>query len=393
MMKYRLVTPGPAMAPPEVLLELAKPIFHHRTAENKALVKEAILGLKQVFLTEGDVVILTSSGTGAMEAAVANALPPGEKAIVLVAGKWGERWAEIAKTFGAELIPLKAPYGKVVRPDEVARALRDHPDARLVCATLSETSTGVVHDIEAIGKLVSQTKALFAVDGISGVGAMECRTDAWGIDFLAVGSQKALMLPPGLGFLAVSEKAKKAIDSIESPPAYYFHLKKALKAAAEFDTPYTPAHTLIGALVQSLRMILKEGIENVWARSAMQSRAMLAAAKALGLTVFAEEPAAALTVVEVPEGIDGPKWEKLLERKYGVKAAGGQGSLKGKILRIAHMGYIDALDIVGVAAALEWSLAELGHPVESGAATAAAARSFAEDLVPSRAGAASAANA
>lgn len=381
MMKYRLVTPGPVMAPPDVLLELAKPVFHHRTAENKATIREAIESLQKLFLTKGDVVLFASSGTGAMEASVANTVCPGQPAIVIVAGKWGERWQEIAKTFGANVVPLEVPYGKVVTPVQVAAALEQHPDAAIVCATLSETSTGVAHDIPAIGKLVAKTNALFAVDGISGVGAMECRMDDWNIDLLAVGSQKALMLPPGLAMLGISEKAKKAIEARETPPAYYFHLKKALKAAAEFDTPYTPAHTLISSLVVALRMILKDGIEAVWAQTAAQSRAMLAAIEAIGLAPFAEKPATALTTIRVPDGVDGPKWEKLLEKKYGVKVAGGQGSMKGKIIRVAHMGYVDALDLVGIVAALEWSLTELGHKIPAGAGVAAAVKSLSKDLV------------
>lgn len=380
MRKYRLVTPGPAMAPSEVLLELAKPIQHHRTPENKALIQEAIESLKKVLVTQGEIALLTSSGTGAMEAAIANTVRPGQKAIVILAGKWGERWAEIARTFAAQVIPLEVPYGKVVSPERVAQALAEHPDAAMVCATLSETSTGVAHDIEGIGRAVRASKALFAVDGISGVGAMECRTDDWHIDLLAVGSQKALMLPPGLAVLSISQRARGVIEGWESPPTYYFNLRRALKAAAEFDTPFTPAHTLIAALARALRMILEVGIENVWARTSALSRATLAGAGAIGLEPFAERPATALTVLKVPAGIDGPKWEKLLEKKYGVKVAGGQGSLKGKIIRIAHMGYIDALDIVGILAALEWSLIELGYSLEPGAAVAAASKSLAADL-------------
>lgn len=382
-MKYRLVTPGPAMAPEATLLELAKPIRHHRTAENKALIQEAVSSLQKVFATTNDVVILTSSGTGAMEASISNFLKQGEVAIVVVAGKWGERWAELVETFGGKLVPLKVPYGRVVAPDQVKRALQQHPQARIVCATLSETSTGVAHDIEAIGSIVHESEALFAVDGISGVGAMECRTDDWHIDLLAVGSQKALMMPPGLAFLSVSEKAKKVLEERGAAvPAYYFNLAKALKAGKEFDTPFTPAHTLIAALVQSLRLILSDGMETVWRNAQTLSKAMLAGVHALGLEPFAERPTAGLTTIKVPEGIDGPAWEKKLEKTYGLKVAGGQGSMKGKIIRIAHMGYIDALDLVGITAALEWSLLELGHEIEPGKATGIVTRIIAEDYVP-----------
>lgn len=380
-MKYRLVTPGPSMVPSETLLSLAKPVIHHRTAENKAVMAEALSLLKQVFCTKNDVAIFTSSGTGAMETAVATFIRPGDKAIVISAGKWGERWVELCKTFGANLIELKATYGEVVTPEQVAAALKQHPDTVAVYTQLSETSTGVGHDIAAIGEVVKKTSALLAVDGISGVGAMECRTDAWGIDLLAVGSQKALMMPPGLAFLSVSEKAKKVMESKPAPPMYYFDLKKYLAKAAENDTPYTPAHTLIAAQVESLRMMINQGMENVWHQARQMSKAMLAAVEALGLEPFAKRPCEGLTTIVVPPGVDGNAWPKLLEQKYGVKVAGGQGSMKGKIIRVAHMGYVDPLDVIGIIAAMEWSLAELGHPVESGAAVAAATRVFAEDYV------------
>ncbi|MFO0949190.1 MAG: alanine--glyoxylate aminotransferase family protein [Planctomycetota bacterium] len=380
MMKYRLVTPGPAMVPAETLLELAKPVRHHRTAENKALVAEAMDLLKRVMMTSNDVVLLTSSGTGAMETAVANFIKPGDTAIAIVAGKWGERWAELCKSFGANLVTLSAEYGKVVTPDQLAAALKQHPNTVAVYGTLCDTSTAVAHDIEAMGKIVAATPALFAVDGISGLGAMECRTDDWHIDLMVTGSQKALMLPPGLAYLAVSAKAKKVLESNPTPPTYYFNLKQYLKSAAAKDTPYTPAHTLIAAQVQSLRLMLEEGLEKVWANSTMMSRALLKAVEALGLKSLAERPATALTAVLAPSGIDAEAWAKLLEKKYQVKVAGGQGSLKGKIIRIAHMGYVDPLDLLGIVAAMEWSLKELGHPVELGKAVAIATKSLGEDL-------------
>lgn len=381
MRKNRLVTPGPMMAPPEALLELARPVIHHRTPETKALMSAALDGLKKVLVTKNDVVILTSSGTGAMEAAVANFVGRQDKAIVLTAGKFGERWVDLCRAYGAETIVVEEPYGKAIPPERAAAALKEHPDCTAVYCTLSETSTGVAHDIEAIGKIVARTEALFAVDGISGVGAVECRTDDWHIDLLAVGSQKALMLPPGLAFLSVSGKAKQRLERGDAAPAFYFDLKKALKSAAEADTPFTPAHTLVAALVVCLQQILEDGIEQVWRRTATLSRSMSAAAQALGVQTLAERPAAGLTAFVAPAGVDASRWSKLLESKYGLKVAGGQGSLKGKIIRIAHMGYMDAIDVVGIVAALEWSLAELGHPVEIGKAVAAATRALAGDLV------------
>jgi aspartate aminotransferase-like enzyme len=368
------------MVPEETLLELAKPIRHHRTAENKALVAETLAALKKVFVTENDVAILAGSGTAAMEMAVANFVRPGDEVIVLSCGKWGERWQEIVKAFGAAPVVVARPYGETPAPHELQDALRRHPRAVLVLSTLSETSTGVAMDVAAFGKIVADTEALLAVDGISGVGAVECRTDEWCIDLLAVGAQKALMMPPGLAYLAVSAKAKRRSEAISPPPTYYLNLKRYLKSLADSDTPFTPAHTLIAAQAKSLRLLLAEGMENVWQRTLLLQAALIAAVRALGLELFADRPSPSLTVIEVPAGIDGPKWEKLLETKYGLKVAGGQGELNGKIIRIAHMGYIDALDIVGVAAALEWSLADLGRPIQFGVAVAAASKVLGEGM-------------
>ena len=320
-----------------------------------------------------------------MEMATANFVRPGDKTIVLSAGKWGERWQELNKTFGANMVVLKEEYGKTPAPEKLAAALAEHKDAALVYATLSETSTGIAMDIPAIGKLVAATEALLVVDGISGVGAVECRTDEWKIDLLAVGAQKALMMPPGLAYLAISAKAKAVYEKKGPPPAYYFHLGSYLKSLADNDTPYTPAHTLIAAQVKSLRLLLATGMEKIWARTNLMSKALLAAAAELGLEPFADRPSASLTVLSVPAGIDGPKWEKLLETKYGLKVAGGQGSMKGKIIRIAHMGYIDPIDIVGIVAALEWSLAEQGRKVEFGKAVGVATRILSEAFAAPRA--------
>src|SRR4051794_39231363 len=262
MQKPRLMTPGPAPVPEEVLLELARPVIHHRSAEAKQVITEVAADLKEVFQTQNDVLILTASGTGAMEAAAVNTVPPGGKALVLNAGYFANRWGSICKAYGINVVSLDTEWGQTADPARVANALKEHPDAVGVFGTLSETSTGTGHPVEAIGKVVAGTDAVFAVDGISGVGAMECRTDDWGIDLLCVGSQKALMLPPGLAFLAVSPKAWARIDAFDAP-SFYFNLKAARKKMKEFDTPYTPAHTLILALKTSLKRIQAEGVENV----------------------------------------------------------------------------------------------------------------------------------
>jgi aspartate aminotransferase-like enzyme len=371
MRKPRLMTPGPAMVPEDVLLELARPVIHHRSTEAKQVVTEVLEGLKEVFQTKNDVLILTASGTGAMEAAVVNAVPPGSKAIVLSAGYFGARWATICKAFGIQAVVLETEWGQPVDPDTVAQALKQHPDAAAVLATLSETSTGTGHPVEAIGRIVAGTPALFAVDGISGVGAMECRTDQWGIDLLCVGSQKALMLPPGLAFVAVSAKAWAKIDTFESH-SYYFNLKVARKKIKESDTPYTPAHTLILALRTALRRIKEEGIENVWLRHRKMSEACQAGIAALGLELFSARPAEGLTAFHIPDGLKESQIRANLTDRFGITTVGGQEKLKGKIIRIGHMGYTDELDVISTLAALEMTLAELGYDVEPGRAITAA---------------------
>jgi aspartate aminotransferase-like enzyme len=371
MRKPRLMTPGPAMVPEDVLLELARPVIHHRSTEAKQVVTEVLEGLKEVFQTKNVVLILTASGTGAMEAAVVNAVPPGSKAIVLSAGYFGARWATICKAFGIQAVVLETEWGQPVDPDTVAQALKQHPDAAAVLATLSETSTGTGHPVEAIGRIVAGTPALFAVDGISGVGAMECRTDQWGIDLLCVGSQKALMLPPGLAFVAVSAKAWAKIDTFESH-SYYFNLKVARKKIKESDTPYTPAHTLILALRTALRRIKEEGIENVWLRHRKMSEACQAGIAALGLELFSARPAEGLTAFHIPDGLKESQIRANLTDRFGITTVGGQEKLKGKIIRIGHMGYTDELDVISTLAALEMTLAELGYDVEPGRAITAA---------------------
>ncbi len=371
MRKPRLMTPGPAMVPEDVLLELAKPVIHHRSDEAKAVITEVIAGLKEVFQTQNDVVILTSSGTGAMEAATVNTVQPGGKALVLNAGHFAARWVHICKAFGIDAVSLETEWGHPVDPDRVAGALRQHPDTVCVMGTLSETSTGTGHPVEAIGRVVARTPAVFAVDGISGVGAMECRTDEWGIDLLCVGSQKALMSPPGLAFVAVSPKAWAKIDSFDSH-SFYFNLKAARKKIKEFDTPYTPAHTLILALRASLRRIKEEGIENVLQRHRRMSEACQAGVLALGLELYSSRPAEGLTAFCVPEGMKESQIRKTMSDRFGIHTVGGQDKLKGKIIRIGHMGYTDELDVIGTLAALEMALAELGHEIEPGRAITAA---------------------
>lgn len=377
MLKQRLFTPGPTPVPEETLLELAKPVTYHRTPEQKKILGEVLDDLKYVYQTKNDVICLTSSGTGGMEAAVSNLLSPGQKAILLTAGRWGERWRGIMKGFGINVISVEAAYGKAIQPNQLEEALAKNADAVAVFTTLSETSTGVGHDIAAFGKIVAKTSAVLVVDAISGLGAMECRSDDWGIDICVSGSQKALMMPPGLAFVSVSPKAWLAIEANTTAKSFYFDLKRYRAKLPENDTPFTSANTLIKAQRLSLKRIRAEGIENLWARHAAMGAAARAGVAAMGLTNFAERPNNALTVVTVPAGIDGNELLKNLEKKYGYKLANGQDNMKGKIWRLSHMGYCDRFDVLGALAALELALLDAGYKLEPGAGVAAAQKSLA----------------
>jgi len=372
MPKKRLLTPGPTQVPEAARLALAREVGHHRTPEFNTLFAEVLDGLKNVFQTANDVIVLTSSGTGAMEAAVVNLVPRGGKAVVLNAGVFAKRWADIARAYGIEVVEHAVEWGRGVEAVDVRRLLEQHPDAVAVFGTLMESSTGVVHDVKAIAAMVRSTPSVFVVDAISGAGAVECETDAWGIDVLVVGSQKALMLPPGLAFLAVSEKAWRQIERVQGR-SFYFDLK--LHRAKLHDgptTPWTPAHTLVGALAETLSQIRAEGLETILARTRLLAEATRAGIAALGLELFAARPADGMTAVRVPAGVDCSAFLNRLENRFGIKLAGGQMQLKGKIFRIAHFGMIDELDILGTLSAIEMTLVELGHAARLGSAVAAA---------------------
>lgn len=379
MPKPRLMTPGPTQVPESARLAMARQVTHHRTPQTRALLAEVLDGLRHVLQTKNDVVLLASSGTGGMEAAMVNLVPRGGKAIVLEAGVFARRWSDIARAFGIQVVRHEVPWGEAVQAADVARLVAAHPDAAAVFGTLMESSTGVAHDVRAIGQVLAGKEALWVVDGISGAGVVECRTDAWGIDVLVVGSQKALMLPPGLAMLSVSPRAWRQIER-GGGQAFYFDLKhygkklRGEKPGEGPDTPWTPAHTLVAALAESLRLIRGEGIEAIWQRARRLSRAARTGVEALGLKVFARRPAEGLTAVEFPAGLDGARFLERLEERFGVKLAGGQGPLKGKICRIAHLGLIDELDVLGTLAAMELVLHELGQPVKLGAAAAAVSR-------------------
>jgi aspartate aminotransferase-like enzyme len=322
-----------------------------------------------------------------MEAAVTGCVAPGEKAILLITGRWGERWRGICKALGVNVVAVEVPYGEAVQPAQLEKALAQHPDAVAVFATFSETSTGVRNDVQALGKVVARTPAVFVVDTISGLGVMECRTDDWHIDVNVTGSQKALMLPPGLAYVAVSDKAWAKIEKSPAARTFYLDLRRYRAKIAENDTPFTPANTLIKAQRASLKRLRAEGIENVWQRHARVAAAARAGVQAMGLELFAQQPADGLTVIKVPAGIDGTAALGKLEKQYGLKLANGQDTLKGKIWRLAHMGYIDQFDVLAALSGLELVLLEMGYGLEPGAGAAAFQRALAEAVaVPQAAG-------
>jgi aspartate aminotransferase-like enzyme len=376
MRKNYLLTPGPTPLPSQVCEAMARPIIHHRTPQFQAVLKEASEGLKYVFQTENDVFIFASSGTGAMEAAVVNILSPTDTAITVEGGKFGERWTELCQAYGINAEVMKVEWGKAVEPSEIEKKLKANPKIKAVFTTLCETSTGVATDIEAIGKIVKDSGAVLVVDAISGLGAIPLLTDAWFCDMVVSGSQKGLMLPPGLGFISVSPKAKELIESAKCP-RYYFDLREAKKALDKIDTPFTPAISLIIALNEALKMIRQDGLEKVFARHKKMAEATRQAMQALGLALFAPTAASdVVTAVKVPQGIDGEKLVKTMRDTYGVTIAGGQAELKGKVFRIAHMGYIEEFDIIAGISCLEKVLDQMGYGFQMGKGVQAAEEVF-----------------
>lgn len=369
----RLLTPGPTPLPPEVLQAMAQPIIHHRTPQFQAILKEVAEGLQEIFRTAQPVYILASSGTGAMETAVVNLLSRGDEALVIRGGKFGERWTELCEAYGVQAIPLDVPWGQAPTPAQVRESLRAHPKVAVVFSTLCETSTGVTQDIQGIAKVVQGTSALLVVDAISGLGAERLETEAWGVDVVVSGSQKGLMLPPGLAFITVSPKAWARIQGSTSPK-YYFSLP-LMKTVwdKEQDTPFTPAITLIIALAAALRRIRQEGLDRILERHRRNAEAIRRAAVAMGLELYAHPSCAsqAITAIKVPTGLDGKKLVKTLRDAHGITIAGGQAELTGKIFRIASMGYIQEADIRVAIQTLEQVLREMGWTFPAGAGTKA----------------------
>ncbi len=373
MEKKYLFSPGPTMLPPEVLLKMAEPIMHHREPEFEKLFAEIREGLKYLFQTKNEVLIFTSSGTGAMEGAVSNILSKGDKALVIRGGKFGERWGEICKAYGIEFIPIDVDWGRAVDPKQIQKALDSNPSIRAVFTQASETSTGVRHPIREIADIVRKhAETVLVVDAITGIGVFSLPMDEWWIDALISGSQKALMLPPGLAFAALSDKAWKLVERSDLPK-FYFNFKKELKSAEKNQNSFTPAISLFVGLRESLNLIRKEGLEGVFQRHEKLAEATRAAVKALGLGLYApDSPSNALTAVKVPEGIQGSKLKTLFFEKFGITVAGGQDRAKGKIIRIAHLGYYERLDMVMVISALEMLLKDMGYQFELGTGVKAA---------------------
>ena len=363
MRQDRLLTPGPTPLPPQVREALARPIIHHRTSQYRAIFKRVLQGMQTVMQTSQPVICFTSSGTGAMEASVVNLLSPGDEAIVILGGKFAERWQELCRVYGISVVPIAVAYGHVVDPAQVAEALKAHPKAKAVFATLCETSTGVVHDIQAIAAVTRNSPAVLVVDAISGLLADDCQTDAWGIDVVVSGSQKGLMLPPGLAFLCLSQRAWRMVEQSKTP-RYYTDLRLYRKSLADDDTPFTSGVSLVIALDEALKLVLAAGVPQTIRKFAQIAHGTRAGVTALGLGLFAKRPSNGVTAVTVPQDVDGKQLVKLMYDDSGVMVAGGQGEMAGKLFRIAHMGYISSEDVAAALAALEQALAKLGYRVQ-----------------------------
>jgi aspartate aminotransferase-like enzyme len=380
--KQYLMTAGPTPLPPAVSQVMAEPILYHRAPAFIEVYERVLARLRDVFQTENDVLCFAASGTGAMESAVANLVVPGEPMLVASCGKFGQRWAELCDAYGADTTHLEVEWGERVEPGQLADALAafDRPP-RAVYVTQSETSTGVLNDIEALNAVVTERGSLLCVDAISGLGAIDLPQDRWGVDVVISGSQKSLMTPPGLGFASVSERAL-ALAAENPGRRYYFDWARTAKGQRErpANSAFTPAVTLFRAQDVALELILTEGLERVFARHALLARAARAGVEALGLERFGpdDENANAVTAAAIPDTIDGAAVPKLMRDRYGITVAGGQGHLKGKIVRIAHCGYYGAFDIVVALTAFEMALRDLGHEADPGAGAGAAQQVFAQ---------------
>jgi len=375
--KRHLLTPGPTPVPPEVLAAISQPVVHHRGPDFKPVYERTLVRLRDVFRTEREVLLFGSAGTGAMESAVANLCSPGERILVVSAGHFGERWQAIASAYGAELETLEYAWGEIPAADDVAARLVELGGAKAVFVTHSETSTGVVCDLQAIGAAVNEHGALSVVDAVSSLGAVPLETDAWHLDVVLSGSQKALMTPPGLAMASVSERAWAARGD---SPRFYFDWERTRKAQASLDAPFTPPVSLIAGLDVALGLLLDAGLEATFERHVRLGRACREGAKAMGLDLFSpdEDRSAVVTAIRAPEGIDATELVRDLRDRFGITIANGQGVLKGKIFRIGHIGYFDVFDITTTLAAVELVLADLGAEIERGVAVTRALEAYEE---------------
>jgi aspartate aminotransferase-like enzyme len=384
-LKQYLMTAGPTPLPPAVSQVMAEPMLYHRAPAFVEVYARVLRRLKLVFQTANEVQVFAASGSGAMESAVANLVRPGEPALVASCGKFGERWAELSEAYGAQTIHWETEWGRKIDPAELDRTLADNDGVEVVFTTHSETSTGVVNDVKELAEVAHRHGALIAVDAVSAMGAVPLAQDQDAVDVVASGSQKALMAPPGLGFVSANDGA---LERAAAAPGrrYYFDWERTLSGQRKDppDSPFTPAVGLICALDVALGLIEEEGLEAVYERHRLLGRATREAARAMELDTLgeADDNANVVTAIALPDSIDGAKVPKLMRDRFGITIAGGQGRLKGKIARVAHCGYFGAFDIVVTIAALEMTLLELGHELELGAGVAAAQRVFLDAGVP-----------
>jgi aspartate aminotransferase-like enzyme len=376
--KRYLLTPGPTPVPPEVLVALAEPMIHHRARDYRDIYERSLLRLREVYRTQNDVLMFTTSGTGAFESAVANLTTPGERQLVLSAGNFGERWAAMVKAFGADLVHLRLDWGETPEPEDLRSALAGG-DVGVVYLTHSETSTGVVCDVQALAAAAKEAGALVVVDAVSSLGAVPLETDAWDLDVVVSGSQKALMCPPGIGVVSVSPAALDAA-SRSMVPRFVLDWERTRKGQAKLDAPFTPAIPIVRALDVALGLLLEEGLEAAFDRHARLGRACREGVKAMGLELFSpdEDRSAVVTAFSVPDGIDATEIFAALRDRFGITIANGQGELKGKILRIGHIGWFDIFDITTALAAVELALADAGAEIERGIAVTRALEAWAE---------------
>jgi serine---pyruvate transaminase len=377
--KRYLLTPGPTPVPPEVLAALAQPVVHHRERDYRNIYERCLARLRDVYRTEHDVLMFTTSGTGAFESAVANLTSRGDRQLVLSAGNFGERWASMAKAFGADLRHVRLEWGEAPEPEDLRAALEEGGKVSVVYLTHSETSTGVVCDIQSLAAVAKEAGALVVVDAVSSLGAVPLETDAWGLDVVVSGSQKALMCPPGVAFASVSPGALEVAER-STGTRFVLDWERTRKAQAKLDAPFTPAVSIVRALDVALGLLLDEGLEHAFERHARLGRACREGAKAMGLELFSpdEDRSAVVTAVRAPDGVDATEIVAALRDRFGITIANGQAMLKGKIFRIGHIGWFDVFDITTALAAVELALTDAGAEIERGIAVTRALEAWAE---------------